>query len=413
MTMSETERVARGVDPIAQDATGARPEDVSFWHAFRPGQDPAGPAFEVTADGSSTRRRHPGLRWLFPSIWLIFLADPISALVAKGGVSAWVGVGLIVLFAACYALALPAGWSGHRRRFLALFGAMVALTVVVAPIAHEGTFSLFIYLAVLLVAGFRRIALWGVVVLTAVAVFLPVWAGWSSFDENSFENVITLPLVALAMYGFFSLVDTNRALAAARTEVVRLAAENERTRIARDLHDLLGHSLTTITVKVGLARKLAERDGSTAAVEELVDVEAVARRSLREVRAAVSGYTEVTLAGELATSRAVLRAAGIGADLPGAIDAVDPTRTELFGWVVREGVTNVVRHSRARVCRITLGPTWIEVDDDGHGIERLHAGADEGHGLSGLRERVEAVGGVLTSGGGGAGGWRLRVDVPA
>lgn len=409
--MTDTERVARDVDVDAPEASAPRPTDVSFWQAFNPSaHGPRGPAFEV-ADGP-VARRHPALRWLFPSVWLIFLANPISVLVDRGGVSSWVGIALIVLFAGCYALALPAGWSGHRPQFLALFAAMVVLTVAVLPIAHEGTFSLFIYLAVLLVAGFRRWALWGVAVLTAAAVLLPVWAGWSQFDEDSFENVITLPLIALAMYGFFSLVDTNRALAAARTEVVRLAAENERTRIARDLHDLLGHSLTTITVKVGLARKLAERDGSTAAAEELADVEAVARRSLREVRAAVSGYTEVTLAGELATSRVVLRAAGIGADLPGAIDVVDPTRSELFGWVVREGVTNVVRHSRARSCRITLGPTWIEVDDDGHGIDRL-AGTDEGHGLSGLRERVEAAGGELTSGGGAAGGWRLRAEMPA
>lgn len=213
MAMSDTERAARNAEPVASEATGSRPEDVSFWEAFNPNaHEPAGPTYEIGPQaGGPAARRHPALRWLFPSIWLIFLADPISALVGEGGVSAWVGVALIVVFAGCYALALPAGWSGHRPQFLALFAAMVALTVAVLPIAHEGTFSMFIYLAVLLVAGFRRWALWGVVVLTGTALLLPVWAGWSDFDENSFENVITLPLIALAMYGFFSLVDTNRA----------------------------------------------------------------------------------------------------------------------------------------------------------------------------------------------------------
>src|SRR5581483_3038306 len=103
-----------------------------------------------------------------------------------------------------------------------------------------------------------------------------------------------------------------------------------------------------------------------------------------DVRAAVAGHREVTLAGELATAREVLRAAGITAEIPGSVDAVDPALSELFGWVVREGVTNVVRHSRAPVCTITLGPRWIEIVDNGKGG---FPGA--GNGLGGLRERLQ------------------------
>ena len=138
-------------------------------------------------------------------------------------------------------------------------------------------------------------------------------------------------------------------------------------------------------------------------------MEELARKSLTDVRAAVGGYRDVTLAGELATGREVLRAAGIAAELPPATDAVRPENQELFGWVVREGLTNTVRHSRASRCTITVGPDWIEIADDGRG-----GPAPAGNGLSGLRERVEAAGGTVRveAGPAAGGGWRLRVDVP-
>jgi two-component system sensor histidine kinase DesK len=209
------------------------------------------------------------------------------------------------------------------------------------------------------------------------------------------------------MWGFFHIVRSHRELTAARAEVARLAAENERSRIARDLHDLLGHSLTTITVKAGLARRLAPRDPERAA-SEIGEVEDLARSALTDVRAAVSGYRELTLAGELAGAREVLRAAGIEAQAPGAVEVADPAHAELFGWVLREGVTNVVRHSGAHSCTIAIGPTWLEIEDDGRGTGP-RAGTD-GSGLAGLRERGAAAGGTIRAGAGRR-GWRLRVDM--
>ena len=181
---------------------------------------------------------------------------------------------------------------------------------------------------------------------------------------------VTIMLVSMAMWAFFGLVHANRELSSARGEVARLAAEGERNRIARDLHDLLGHSLTTITIKAGLARRLSATDPDRAAVE-IGEVEEIARRSLADVRAAVSGYREVSLAGELATAGEVLRAAGIEASLPRSVEHVDGERQALFGWVVREGVTNVVRHARATTCTISLGPDWVEVADDGRSMNAL------------------------------------------
>lgn len=159
-------------------------------------------------------------------------------------------------------------------------------------------------------------------------------------------------------------------------------------------------------MKAGLARRLAERGDDARAAREIAEVEALSRRTLTDVRAAVAGHRDVTLAGELATAREVLRASGIIAELPGSIDVVDPTLSELFGWVLREAVTNVVRHSRAAHCIVTVGPAWIELADDGRG-----GVGGAGNGLSGLRERVEGSGGQLRIGA-AASGWRVRVDVP-
>ena len=111
------------------------------------------------------------------------------------------------------------------------------------------------------------------------------------------------------------------------------------------MHDLLGHSLTTITVKAGLARRLGAADPE-GAVAQITEVEDLCRRVLADVRAAVSGYREVTLASELARGRELLRASGITADLPTATEVADPAHQELFGWAVREGLTNVIRHSQ-------------------------------------------------------------------
>jgi two-component system sensor histidine kinase DesK len=221
------------------------------------------------------------------------------------------------------------------------------------------------------------------------------------------SNGASVGLVSLAMWAFFGIIHTNHALDEARAEVATLAAEGERNRIARDLHDLLGHSLTTITVKAALAKRLADRDPAQAA-SEIGEVEELARQALADVRAAVSNYRVVTLTTELATAQEVLRATGIDAQVLSPTDVVDADLHELFGWVVREGTTNVVRHAQASHCTIDLGPRSIEIRDDGLGA----IGGAEGNGISGLRERVDAAGGRVEAGAVTSGGWRVSVSVP-
>jgi two-component system sensor histidine kinase DesK len=249
-----------------------------------------------------------------------------------------------------------------------------------------------------------------IVVLLALAALLAPAAipSWHTSVKDAFDSVtpLAIPVVALVSLGVRRVFEGNRALAEARAELARLSAENERNRIARDLHDLLGHSLTTITVKAGLARQIGKLDPARA-LQEIAEVETLARRSLSDVRAAVTNYREVTLAGELATGRELLRAAGITAELPHAVEITDATQQELFAWAVREGLTNVVRHAHASACAVRLSPTSVEILDDGIG-----GSASSGNGLDGLRERVAAAGGIIDAGPQQPRGWRLRVSLP-
>jgi two-component system sensor histidine kinase DesK len=355
---------------------------------------------------SATRRMSGGgwRRWAFPGIWLIYLAQTVAGVHKySAGVGAIAGYVIVGAFAICYVIAIGTRWNDQTRLFWQMYSAAIALTVAETFFAHEDALVFCVYLAVLTVAGLGRFMPHVIGVMVIVALFAPrlIWG-----QQIDYATSLTILLVALAMFGFFSIIQSNIELDAARAEVARLAAENERSRIARDLHDLLGHSLTTITVKAGLARRLAERGEAARATAEISAVEELTRRTLGEVRAAVSGYRDVTLSGELASAREVLRASGIQMTLPGAVDGVDGDAAAVFGWVLRESVTNVVRHSRASQCTITVGPRWIEIVDDGRG-----GVAGAGNGLSGLRERLAAVGATIEAGGTLA-GWRVRVDMP-
>lgn len=360
--------------------------------------------------GDTSGRVHNWKQLIFPGVFLVYLFQTGAGVFKhSAGFGVVIGLALIPIYCACYLGAMVNGRNdGGTRGFWLLYLGMLATTALEMIFAHGDAFVMLVYTSVLTVA-----ALWyrGIVVIAgyaAIAVFVPMWL-WN--DDTGGSTAIAIGIIALAMYGFFAVIRSNAALAHARSEVARLATENERARIARDLHDLLGHSLTTITVKAQLANRLAATDPARAAVE-IGEVEELTRRTLADVRAAVSGYREVTLGNELAAAREVLRAAGITADLPGAIDAVAQPDDELFAWVVREGVTNVVRHSRARTCHVVLGQRSIEISDDGSGS----AGRCPGNGLSGLQERVMAAGGLLESGPADSSrGWRLRVEmgVPA
>ena len=240
-----------------------------------------------------------------------------------------------------------------------------------------------------------------------------------------------LTIVLVSATGSFLAFAANRRnelvfkLRETRAELARMAVAEERLRIARDLHDLLGHSLSLITLKAELAGRVIGADPDRAA-KEIAELEAVARRSLGEVRAAVTSYRQPSLTAELAAARQMLTAAGMECRVQAPAPVELPPETDaLLAWTVREGATNVVRHSGARTVTITItagsDEVTAEVADDGTGpawdagLDSGGGGSGEhGSGLTGLTERARRVGAEISAGEGRGGkGFRLLVRVPA
>jgi two-component system sensor histidine kinase DesK len=254
------------------------------------------------------------------------------------------------------------------------------------------------------VLSLRAGVILGVFLLAITEIALRLVPGWH--DDGSYGFSIVLG--GLAVFGLRRAILRSVQLAAARQDFAELAVQEERNRFARDLHDILGHSLTVITVKAELAGRLIAANPERAAAE-VADVEHLARAALADVRAAVAGYRELSLAGELVSARTALQAAEIKADLPTTVDEVPEENRELFAWVIREGVTNVIRHSGAKRCTIKLTARQIEVLDDGKGP--APSGQSSGHGLIGLRERADLLGASVQVGTAPNGGFRLAVRV--
>jgi two-component system sensor histidine kinase DesK len=280
-------------------------------------------------------------------------------------------------------------------------------------IADRSDWSLLFYYVAAL-GGIRLPRPWNIVSLLVTAAV----AGTASELGGAASNAVwglTLSLLGIgaAMVAMGEIIRSNRELIDARAEVARLAVANERVRFARDLHDLLGHSLSVIALKAQLARRRLPDDPQAAAAE-VADIEKVTREALREVREAVSGYRRPVLDAELAGARTALDAAGIATtidrpevDLPTDVEAV-------LAWTVREAATNVIRHSGARHSAIRVVPALdqasVEVLDDGNGSDGTPSG---GTGLAGLEERLRAAGGRLEAGPRDDGpGFRVRAVVP-
>ncbi|MDN5861355.1 MAG: histidine kinase, partial [Pseudonocardia sp.] len=223
-------------------------------------------------------------------------------------------------------------------------------------------------------------------------------------------TIWVLVIVALGSALVAGATRLHLAVVEARAEISRLAVAHERERVYRDLHDVLGYHLTAITVKAALTRRLLESGATGRALSEAGDVERLGREALAEVRATVANQRATPLAVEVATAAETLRAARIKAELPADVGVVEPRLRGPFGHVVREGITNVIRHSGAGHCWIRCGPTWVEVGDDGADAQ---AYAGPGSGLTGLSRRLEAVGGGVTAGPEPTGGFRLRAECPA
>jgi two-component system sensor histidine kinase DesK len=372
--------------------------------------------------GENAQGRKAGItRWRRTSgIWLIYLGYALVDLKHASPPRTALGVLLVTAFCYLYVVPLPRGmFSGPRRdRVTVLVGGPLIMALHLAFVGRGGlVFPTFLAVAFALLLV-PAVSLPIIAAMAAAVIWLPQYVpAWHEHGEQ-WSTAGPIALVVIALYAMRAGARNQIELHQARQEIERLAQEQERLRISRDLHDLLGHALTTITLKAELASRLATRNPDRAAAE-MAEVAALGREGLSDVRAAVAGYRNVSLVTELATAREVLSAAGIRAELPAAVEDVPVELRELFGWVLREAVTNVVRHSGASSVRVLVTSRSIEVVDDGTGgpaemrepsaasaspvsggrrVATAGPGVGGGTGLVGLAERVAAAGGRLEAG---------------
>ncbi len=249
-----------------------------------------------------------------------------------------------------------------------------------------------------------------IVVCSTIYWFSP---GHDGLPVNAAVMVYTIMCLALPYANrlWIWILDLAETAHAGKEAEARLAVTEERLRFARDLHDLVGHSLSVIAVKSELAGKLATRDADRAA-DEMAQVRGLAQDGLRQIREAVRGYRVLDLTSEIASVRAILEADGLRCTVDLPDETIDPAAAAPFAWVVRECATNILRHSRATWCTVTVrhtdGAAVLEIVNDG-----APGSARPGNGLAGLTERLTSIGGSLTAQPTGDGRFLVRAVAPA
>ncbi|TWE12380.1 sensor histidine kinase [Rudaeicoccus suwonensis] len=373
-----------------------------------------GSAGTTPEDGRGSYDRWMAYFW--GGVWLFWLLQPLSVAYDRratfGGASALV---LVPAFVAVYFWHFGSRMAAFGGEKLTLTGSrlvldrcrylvqwVIALATVVA-IGQIG-FTPVVFAAISTMWTFR-VRIGFIVALVTGVLYVVAWrsfAGWTS-DPGS---LVGLGFGTLACGVGRVAGERQHQLRQARSENAALLVQQERNRMARDLHDILGHSLTVITVKAELAGRLLDADAVDRARAELADLEQLSRSALGDVRRAVEGYREISLSGELTRSRDALRVAGIEARMPTALGQVSADLVEVFAWTVREGITNVLRHSEATTCTVSVTPRSITIEDDGIGCR---AGSSTGNGLHGLTDRANAAGAVLLTSSVQPHGFRMAV----
>lgn len=345
--------------------------------------------------------------WLMGAIWLVFLGFPLFDIIAgdRSGVEQAAGLLALAGFVAVYLhgmIRLPEGpdLRDSEVQVLVHLALLAALTVLVCLVAGGSGLSTLPFIVAL--AMFTARTRW-VVVVSVAALTLPLLLpaiGWLEQGSQFYLLIVSLVLVVT---GVVRALETRDAAHRHMEREYELVAERER--VARDVHDVLGHSLTVLAAKAELAERVLDADPERTR-DELQQIQSLTRESIAEIRATVAGLRVSRLGDELESARTALAAAGIDAEVPEQTDAVDPRHRLVLAWVLREAVTNVVRHSAATHCVVTLDTDRLCVVDDGRGT----GDASYGNGLRGIRERISSAGGTLEVGPGPEGrGTKLEV----
>jgi two-component system, NarL family, sensor histidine kinase DesK len=334
--------------------------------------------------------------WVFAGIWLVFLVYPVleTFQATESAVVTTIGLTFIAAFAVVYLMGY--GWLADRPWLV--FGLLVALALATATIIGLEAIGLTPYLGVY--SALMLPSPWWPRV-TLVVGLLPLLSLVAGDGFPVFFFLMVWPII-LGMVLLRVFTEGEHRADEGRAALALLA---ERERVARDVHDVLGHSLTALSIKAELAGRLIDVDPERARAE-LASIQETARQALAEVRATVGGLRAGNLDAELEAAPHVLADAGVETRVVGTVADTDPRHRALLAWVLRESVTNVVRHAGASSVLVDLGPRGLSVTDDGAGVS-----APEGNGLRGMRERVSAAGGTLEVTDARP-GTRVRVELP-
>jgi two-component system sensor histidine kinase DesK len=360
--------------------------------------------------------------------WGLMVIGPATDVVTGQVPLPWLAGGGLVVFCVLYVTTVRAAFSARWKSGRAPLRLLLALACTTAALAigYGGNFLLLFVLVSLCIGSVASSRQQLGTMLMPTSAAAGTIAGlrhegfWStaSLAYGTFLSGLVVSVILTLFYAVTQLKET-------RQELARSAVAEERMRFSRDLHDLLGHTLSVIVVKSEAARRLAPRN-LDAALTQVADIEAVGRQALTEIREAVTGYREGSLSTELDRARSALTASDIEVVVQESGPPLPPQTEALLGWVVREGVTNVVRHSGASSTRIELrtggGSAELTITDNGCGpcVPPSAAGAGTGTetlartgtGLRGLTERLAAAGGSLTSGPAQGGGFRVTATLP-
>jgi two-component system sensor histidine kinase DesK len=361
-------------------------------------------------------RKRPHLSGFFwVAIWLSPLLGPLAT-VGERAHPAWLAGGGLITFGLVYTLVVWLSFEGvgTLRAQATGYAVTLALALALAIGYGPGWLEVMLYAtnaAAAVFGGYHHLLKLAAVLSFAVAgATVVIGLAWHT---SVAEIVSTAGGGLLSAALVFVVRQMSRLIGELRTtreQLAESAVAEERLRFSRDLHDLLGHTLSVIVVKAEVVRRLAERDPGAAATQAK-EIEEIGRRALVEIREAVTGYRETGLTAELSRATSTLSAAGIEATLRRTADPLPPRTDALLAFVVREAVTNVVRHSRARSCAISLGTmdktVTLEVRDDG-----TTDPGTPGNGLTGMTERVTGAGGALAAGPGDEGGFVLTATLP-
>ncbi len=367
----------------------------------------------------------PGLWWgrVSPGPWaaLVWVPLMLAAPVTAMGRNALGWVALVVVAASAVAALFAAfGRGGRRGRLPDLLLVVQAVATLVTVTALPTDVSLWLWVLLGLSLGAAAHPWWGPWAIVATAVGAAAWQGVALGWGGAVGGAFTVLASGFGTYAFYRLTEVVAELHRTRAQLAAAAVREERLRMSRDLHDLLGHSLSLIVVKAEAVRRIGPRDPETV-VAHAQDIETIGRRALTEVRQAVAGYRGNGLAEELARAEASLAAAGVRT----AVQAPDPLPPTVaadatLGWVLRESVTNVLRHASAGACTISVdvggGYARLTVADDGvGGVVGEMTGATahtSSSGMRGLAERVQAVNGTLEVDTPADGGTRVTAGIP-